>query len=149
MINRHPTEEEIQLFVTGQSDNRSPITDHIKVCDICRDEVLLYQLLVDDLAKQTSASFDFNIEALISSRLQPVKVKYKKDGFLIGIAISLSTCLVLTSLYIFRSNFLMLADATSVLFLCTSLISFVFILALKAIQLYRKYQEQIKTVNFS
>lgn len=65
------------------------------------------------------------------------------------IAIAASACLVLGVLYIFRSNFLLLTGATSVVFLYAGVFSCAFILGLKSVQLYRKYQEQIKTLNFS
>lgn len=85
MTNRHLTEEEIQILVTEQAPEISWINDHLEACAKCREEVSLYQSLVIDISTQTPASFDFDLESLVSSRLGPVPVKQKKKAFLCGL----------------------------------------------------------------
>jgi hypothetical protein len=145
----HPSEKEIQQFALDRTSVTAAITAHIEQCAHCREEVSTYQLLFSGIAQQPAPAFDFDLSALILPQL-PVARKPLSADHLVGGFLVLFVCFcVAVPVYIFRQYFLYMFSGISAFFVYAMLCSAILIILYKSINMYKKYQQQMRLINFS
>ena len=149
MINKHLSEEELQLFAAGLPMAGTVQMQHIEVCASCREQIAAYQMIFSDIKEQPADKFDFDLAATVLNQLQPVKAKAPNKNFYAVIPVVSVAILVIVSLYIFRRNFLNLSSGISFSFLLLSLMACIVIIGIKIGKLYHRYHLQIKKLDYS
>ena len=74
MINKHPEDQEIQLFVTEQSACSTATREHMQECRSCRLRAEEYRVLILGIKDQEKHVFDFDLAELVVAQLPPARV---------------------------------------------------------------------------
>jgi len=149
MTVKHLQEEEMQLYAMGQKNADAFIETHLATCENCRNQVAAYKAVLVDISHQPEAVFDFDIAGLVMAGIEPVKTTNRRVIVARLFPVALIACLTAIPLYIFRKNFFTIVTGLSAVFIYISLIACITIIFFKAMQMYNKYQQQIKKLNFS
>src|SRR5579864_5679711 len=102
MNNIHPSEKEIQQYVLDKMDSNPEIIAHINSCSACQAEVSTYQILFSEIKEQPSASFDFDVEELVLSKLPKTKTGLYTDDIIAGFLVIFTCSCIGIPVYIFR-----------------------------------------------
>ncbi len=147
MTNKHLNDADIQQYVLQKTNCDFDIIEHIQYCDSCKLKADQYNLIFEGIKKQEKPTFDFNLVDLVMEQLpKPQHKVYNEKSFfysIIFIAIS-SICIVF---YLFGNNLLNMFWGIKpilnglIIITVTSLLIFLFI------DMYKKYQAQMKVLN--
>ena len=148
-MTRHCSDDELQLFAGRQQVPEPGMMQHIESCTSCQEQMAAYRLIFSEIKKQPAVAFDFDLAGTVLQQLQPVKTKASGNNLYAVTTFVLIAALVVSSLWIFRKNFLVLSAGISVSFLIISVITCISVIGFKVIKLYHKYNQQIKKLNFS
>ena len=148
-MTRHCTDDELQLLAGGQPVPEPGMMQHIENCASCREQMAAYRYIFSEIKKQPAAVFDFDLAGAVLEQWQPVKTRASGYNVFAVITIVLIAVFVIVSLWIFRKNFLFLSASTSATFLALSAATCTGVIGYKIVQLYHRYNQQIKKLNFS
>ena len=149
MNTSHPSEKEIQQYALDKSACTTAIIAHVDDCDHCREEVSAYQLLFSEITQQPQPAFDFDLSALVIPQLQPPAQQLSADRIVAGFLVLFVCGCIGVPVYLFRNYFLYLFSGISTFFIYAILCSAVVIVLLKALGMYKKYQKQMRLLNFN
>ena len=147
-MSEHPSEEKLQQFASGQSENDLKIKMHVSSCHECNAAVTVYRLLFSTIQQQEKPGFDFDISGLVLKRIQAPQTTISKDNLVFYVIAFAAICLSGTAFYWYREvlsgalpNFGSLFIA---LLAATAIITLIFLL----LDLYKTYQQKIKALDF-
>ena len=149
MNNIHPSEKEIQQFALDKMDSNPMITAHIESCPDCQAEVLIYQTLFSEIKEQPSASFDFDVQELVLSKLPKTNKGLSTDD-IIAVFLVIFTCSCIgIPVYIFRKIILNSFIDIPPFFIYSIIIGTTAILIIKILSLYKKFHRQMHLLNIN
>ena len=149
MKNSHPSESDIQEYALNKFVCSTSLRTHIDSCEICLKEVGLYQILFSELRKESAAEFEFDLSALVIPNLPKATPVFSADQFIAGFLIFFTLCFVIIPLYIFNAYILNMFSGVSPFFLYVMICTASVIIGFKTLEVYKKYQKQLRLLNFS
>jgi hypothetical protein len=146
MKTEHLSEIEIQQYALNKSDCGKDIIAHIESCEECAAEAENYRLMFTGIKQYPKPVFDFDISELVLARLPKSKPAFALNSFfyflfsvvLIGIGIPA---------YLFREYLLKIFVGIVPMVMYLIIITAVAILIFQGIEIYRKYQKQMQSLN--
>lgn len=148
-MNTHASESDIQKYAMDKSGCPPALIAHIDSCEHCRNEVKAYQLLFSALTEQSGPAFDFDLSALVLPKLPVSRHRLSADRFVAGFLVVFVCSCVAIPVYLFRQYFLYMFSDISSFFIYAILCSVVIIIGFKTLKLYKKYQQQMRILNFN
>ena len=148
-MNSHPKEKEIQEYVLDRTSCPANIIGHIESCAVCQEEVKSYQLLFTELKQQPPLLFDFNLSALVMPMLPPSEPLMTTERFIFGFLVVFTCLCIGIPVYIFWQNILYLFSGIPVYFIYVIIGSSASFLVIKILTLFKKYQNQMRILNFN
>ena len=145
----HPSEKEIQEFALDRDSCSPAIIAHIDNCMHCREEASTYQLLFSAIAQQPAPAFDFDVAALLLPQLETSRRRLSPDRIVAGFLVVFVCSCVAIPVYLFRKYLLYMFSDISTFFIYAMLCSAAIIILFKAINMYKKYQRQMRFLNFN
>ena len=146
-MKEHPSDAELQQFALGETKNETGIGAHIQLCDKCKAVVANYRLMFSAIGSEEKPVFDFNLSALVLKKIQPANTAYSEDRLIFYIGFVLMGLLgigcywykeFLSRVWIgFGSMFMYLLLATAII-----------VLVFQAVDIYKRYQYKIKSLDF-
>jgi Na+/glutamate symporter len=149
MNDSHPSEQEIHEFVFEKSLAAPSVVAHIESCALCLIEVKNYQLLISELKQQTAPAFDFDLSALVIPQLPKESPLLKTDRFIAGFLVFFICCFIGVPVVLFRQYILNMFSGISPFFVYAMIGSAMVILIYKTLEMYRKYQKQMRLLNYN
>jgi hypothetical protein len=149
MNNIHPFENELQQYALGTSDSNPAIIDHIESCPECQAEISAYQMLFSEIKKQPSASFDFDVQELVLSKLPKTNKRLSTDDIIAGFLVIFSCSCIGIPVYIFRKIILNSFIDIPPFFIYSIIIGTAGILITKILYLYKKFIRQMHLLNIN
>lgn len=148
MINKHLNDNEIQQYVLQKTECDDDIVQHIASCETCKIKAEQYNLLFEGIKQQEKPAFDFNIADLIIEQLPQSRHKVFNDKLFSYFIIFISVLFLSIFFYFFRDSLLSLFKGITPILvaLVITTVSCLFIILFT--DMYRKYQAQMKTLNF-
>jgi hypothetical protein len=148
MIHPHPDDISIQQYALQQENCSEDIVGHMAQCDDCQLKAASYALLFTALKKQEKPSFDFNLSALVMEQIPRPKPSPAADNSFVFLMALMAIGLLGIGGYLFKdifvSSFPRLAPILTYLIITTVTSLLIF----QGLDMYRKYQQQIKALNF-
>ena len=148
MTNKHLNDADIQQYVLQKTNSDLEIIEHIQHCTTCKTKVEQYRLLFDGIKEQEKSTFDFNLAELVMEQLPKRRPKVSNENsffyFIVSIAI-FSVCIVF---YLFGHNLLNLFLTVTPILICLICTTVTSLLVFLCIDMYRKHQRQMKSLNF-
>lgn len=147
MKNNHLSEAEIQEYASGDPDGKVTI-DHLVSCEHCRAKVDAYRLLFSGIRQQPRPGFDFDLSALVLAQLpQPRQESASKDFSVLRLILIAISILGIT-IYLIRQNLSILFADISAISIYIILATTLSIILIKILGMYKKYQKQMRSLNF-
>ena len=148
MTNKHLNEAELQQYVLQKTNGDTEIIEHIQNCTSCKIKAEQYNLLFEEIKQQEKPVFDFDLVDLVVAQL-PKSQQNVSNGkfvlyFIIFIAL-ISACIVF---YLFGNNLLNLFGEIAPMPISLIIITVAGLLVFLCTDMYRKYQTQMKALNF-
>jgi hypothetical protein len=148
MSYRHPSELQIQEYALDKSNCPAEVIGHIESCTDCNTDVKTYQLLFSEIVEQPAPVFDFDLTSLIVSQLEHASPRLSVDHFVAGFLVIFASCSIGIPLFIFRNNILYMFNGVPPFFIYSILGSTSIIVIIKILMMYKKYQNQMRLLNF-
>lgn len=140
MVTQHLSDEDIQEYamehpLTGR------IAEHAKACPACAARVADYRLLVDGMKEQEAPAFDFDLAALVLTKLPlPVPARTAWLDYLPALIVLFP---VIGTGYIFRGYLITLFDAMVPLTVYLVLTTVVTVLIFLCVDMHKGYQKKM------
>ena len=149
MNNIHPYEKELQQYALGKSDADPKVIAHIESCSDCRAEVSMYQMLFSEIKEQPPASFDFDVQELVLSKLPKTNTGLSTDDIIAGFLVIFACFCIGIPVYIFRKIILNSFIDIPPFFIYSIIIGAAGILIIKILSLYKKFLKQMHLLNIN
>jgi hypothetical protein len=145
----HPKEEDIQQYAMAKAACAFEVSQHIKSCSRCLEEVETYKLLFSGIGQQPAPAFDFDVSALVLSQIPETKSRLTADNVIVGFLAIFIFCCIAIPLYFFRKSLAGLFSDIPPFFVYAIAFSTGIFLVYKILSIYKKYQHQMRLINFS
>jgi hypothetical protein len=149
MNNIHPSEKEIQEYTVDQMDADPVIIAHIHSCPDCQAEIATYQMLFSEIKELPPASFDFDVQELVLSKLPKTNTSLSTDDIIAGFLVIFTCSCIGIPVYIFRKIILNSFIDIPPFFIYSIIIGTTAILVIKILTLYKKFLKQMHVLNFN
>ncbi len=145
----HPKEEDIQQYAMEKADCAFEVVQHIESCNQCLEEVETYKLLFSGIRQQPAPAFYFDVSELVLSQIPESKSRLTADNVIVGfLTIFIFFCMAIP-LYFFRKSLAGLFTDIPPFFVYAIAFSTGIFLLYRILSIYKKYQNQIRLINFS
>jgi hypothetical protein len=148
----HPSDMELQQYALDKSSCSKEAIGHIALCEGCQVAIKLYQLMVVEIKGEPSPAFDFDLSALVlsklSGKLMTKEAHAERFGFSSWLIALLTCCTIGIPFYLFRKNMLNVFEGISVLFMYIIVAAAAIIVLIRIMDMYRKYQQQVRSLNY-
>ena len=148
MINKHVNDDEIQQYVLQKADCDIDIIKHIQSCENCKIKAEQYNLLFEAIKQQEKPAFDFNIADLVIEQLPKSRYKVSTDKLFSYFIIFISIIFLSIIFYFFRDSLLTVFKGISPILVALIITTVTCLFVILFIDMYRKYQAQMKALNF-
>jgi hypothetical protein len=145
----HPNEEDIQRYSMIKAECSFEVIQHIESCNHCMEEVETYQLLFNGIRQQPAPHFDFDVSALMLSQFPETKSHLSADNVIVSFLAIFIFCGIAMPLYFFRKSLAGLFADIPPFFVYAIVASTGIFLLYKILTIYKKYQSQVRLLNFS
>jgi hypothetical protein len=149
MNDSHPSELEIHEFVFEKLKSSPSVASHIGSCAHCLAVAKNYQLIISEINQQEAPAFDFDLPALVLAQLPAAGPLLKTDRFIAGFLVFFICCFIGAPVVLFRQYILNMFSGVSPFFVYASIGSAAVILIYKTLEMYRKYQKQMRLLNYN
>ena len=148
MINRHLTDNELQLYVMDKNQVDPELAEHILACDECREKVAAYELLFTAISEEKAPAFDFDLAEAVMAKLPVQKKRTIKVG--VPFLLFLLSAVLITGgvLYVFREDFDYIFTGVTTLAVYLIAITGVILLAALGIDMFTTYQNKIDSLDY-
>ncbi|MCC8424392.1 hypothetical protein [Mucilaginibacter sp. UR6-11] len=142
----HLSEEEIQQYALGRADLSTK--EHIRSCAFCEARAADYRLIFSELDQLPKPAFDFNVASLVLAQLPQPETSLDRRERWIYLLVFAALASIGIPVYLFRIYFFkmftdILPEAMYLVILVT-----LFLLVFQGVEMFRKYQKQINTLNY-
>ena len=147
MKNIHPRETELQEYAFSKLDLNPEVTLHIESCANCQAQVSVYAMLFSEIKEQSSATFDFDVQKLVLSKLPKTNTSLSIDDIIAGFLVIFTCSCIGIPVYIFRRTIQNSFIDIPPFFIYSIIIGTTFILIIKIISLYKNFLKQMHLLN--
>jgi len=149
MKNIHPWETELQQYAVSKSDTNPEVILHIESCANCQAQVSTYQMLFSAIQEQPPATFDFDMQELVLSKLSRTKTGLTTDDIIAGFLVIFTCSCIGIPVYIFRKIIQNSFIDIPPFFIYSIIVGTTAILIIKILSLYKKFLKQMHLLNIS
>ena len=147
MKDKHLNDAEIQQYILQKNILDVDIIEHIRHCPYCKTKAGQYSLLFDGIKQQEKPVFDFNLAGLVIEQLPQSKPGVSFGYSLFYLIVFIAFFSILTVFYLFGNNLLILMRGVTPILIGLIITTVSSLLVFLCIDMYRKYQTQIKALN--
>jgi len=149
MNNSHPSEKEIQQWAADPSGSSPVMNSHMQSCAQCKAEAEIYRLLFSKIKQQPAEEFDFDLSEMVLSQLPKAKTRLSVDNLIAGFLLVFTCCCIAIPVWLFRQNILNMFSDIPPFFIYTIIGSTSIIFLVKIGSLYKKFQNQMRLLNYN
>ena len=146
MVTKHLTDDEVQQYVVDRQHCEMKIVEHIHLCGECKLKVEIYQSLITGIKQQPQPAFDFDLSELVVQQLPSPKEK-TSDRLLLWVLIFIGVAFIGTVLYYFEGSFVYLFKGIAAIFIYLIIITAVTVFTGLFIDMYKKYNNEMKLLD--
>ena len=146
MVTKHLTDDEVQQYATDKTTCEKRIAEHIHFCEECRSKAEVYQLLITGIKQQPQPAFDFDLSKIVLQQLPSPKTTIANDKALALIFAFMGIAFLGGAIYIFQSYFYFF-EGIRTIFIYLIAITAITVLVYLLIDMYKKYQKEMKVLD--
>jgi hypothetical protein len=148
MTNKHLTDNEVQQYALNSSACNGIITAHVLLCEECKTRIENYQLLITGIKQQQEPVFDFNLQELVLEQLPKPKPRLFPESLFAYLLIIASLILPAIGLFAFKRYWINFFNEIATYTILLIIISFVIIMVVLCIDIFRTYQKKMNSLNY-
>lgn len=153
---KHLSDIDIQQYVFNKTDCSMDIVEHIHECGYCKTKADEYLFLFSGIKQQPKPGFDFDLSGLVIKQIPLAKPVFSWNSFMgyciIGLVIVVfgipAYLYRIYISYLFKKYILSIASGLSPVVFFLLITTVLIILIFQGIEMYKKYQKKIDTLNF-
>jgi hypothetical protein len=149
MNNIHPSEKEIQQYAIDKTECSPGTIGHMESCAHCKVEVSSYRVLFAEIKKSPKPVFDFDLSALVLPQLPGARPTLSADRFIAGFLVIFTGSCISIPAWLFRIYILNFFSGIPSFFIYAIVISASIFLSVKVLGLYKKFQQQMRLLNYN
>ena len=146
MKSGHLSENEIQDYVVNVSLSSHDQKGHVEQCEVCRQRIQLYHAVFERIAEQGKPAFDFDLPDLVMTKLLPVKKHHIHLDLLTYTLGLISMSLAGLILYLFGKEMIGILRPLSYMGIYFVWAAFGTMFLFNAIDIYRKFEKNMKGI---
>jgi len=144
---KHLTDDEVQQFVLDKLNCKKGTLEHIQFCRDCITRAEVYRVMITGIQQRSQPVFDFDLSAAVLQRLPSPQTKTASEGLLIWILILTGIGMTGTAIYFFKASFAYLFEGLAWIMVCLIAITAFVILIGLFIDMYKKYEREMKLLD--
>ena len=148
MTNKHLNDDEIQQYVLQKTECDGDIVKHVESCETCKIKAKQYDLLFEGIKQQEKPAFDFNIPDLVIAKLPQSRYWFSTDTLFFYFIIFICVFFLSIFSYFFRDGLLSLFKGVTPILVALIVTTVTCLFIFLCIDMYKKYQAQMKVINF-
>ncbi len=156
MKTNHLSESEIQEFVVDKTNCQPEVIAHMHLCEYCQTKAHAYELVISEIKQAPNPKFEFDVSALLLSRLPDYESNSKRSPVIYYMIISILFLLMGTASYlcrvplenIYKKYVYQIVAGLSKGLIYTILAATLFILLFQSFELYKRYRRKLDDLNF-
>jgi len=148
MIDKHLNDDEIQQYVLQKAAPGVDIVKHIESCRICKIKAEQYSMLFEGIQQQEKPAFDFDLADFVIKQLPQSQHKVSNDKLFFYFIILISAFSLSIFFYFFGNSLFNLFKGIAPILIATIITAVICLFIFLCFDMYRKYQTQMKTLNF-
>src|SRR6185437_3096752 len=148
MTNKHLNDDEVQQYVLQKTECDVDIVKHVESCETCKIKAKQYDLLFEGINQQEKPGFDFNIADLVIAKLPQSRYWFSTDTLFFYFIIFICVFFLSIFSYFFRDGLLSLFKGVTPILVALIITTVTCLFIFLCIDMYKKYQAQMKALNF-
>jgi len=148
MNTQHLSEMDIQQYAADKANCGADMILHVESCEKCRAAAAVYRQLFAAVREQPPAAFDFDLPALVVSRLPAARPPSPAGSRLLYLlAIAVLGCIGIP-LYLFRETLLKMYAGILPMAIYLIILPIAVIFIFQCLELYRNHQKRMDALNY-
>jgi len=147
MKTEHLSEIEIQQFALDKANCEKNIIDHIALCQKCMVKAANYQLMFSGIKQDPKPVFDFDLAVLVLKQIPKTQTSVSSNFFFFYFLVAVTMGSIGIAGYIFRAYLSRIFTGILPIVMYLIIITAAAILVFQAIELYKKYQKKMQSLN--
>jgi uncharacterized integral membrane protein len=148
MNTKHLPDEVLQLYALDPSRCEPGASIHLKYCSACKVQLETYQFLLKKIAEEEVPAFDFNLAELVLASLPAPKPRRIAENAFTMVASFMIIIFVGLAIYQFRNYARLLFSYTRPMILYLTLTSVAGLMIFLCIDMFRQYQQKMKSLDY-
>jgi len=144
---KHLTDDEVQQFALAKLNCEKETLEHIQFCSECKARAEVYRVMITGIKHRSQPALEFDLSAAVLHRLPLPQTKTTSDRGLIWLFILIGIGITGTTIYRFRGSFAYLFDGLTTILIYLISVSSIAILAGLCIDMYKKYEKEMKLLD--
>jgi hypothetical protein len=146
MKNDHLSEAEIQQYALGMAGLNTK--EHIGSCAICEAKAANYRLIFSAMDELPQPAFDFDVAGLVMAQLQQAEAAPDRNERWLYLLVFAALASISIPVYTYRVYFFKIFAGILPAAMYLVILVALFILVFQGIEMFRKHQKQINTLNY-
>ena len=148
MVTKHLTDEEVQQYVFEREHCEMKIVEHIHRCGECKLKAEIYQSLVTGIKQRLQPTFNFDLSELVVQQLPSPSPKQKtNDRLLLWVLLVTGVAFMGAVFYYFEGSFVYLFRGIAAIFIYLIIITALTVFTGVFIDMYKKYNREMKLLD--
>lgn len=147
MAIKHLTDDEVQQYVIDEQHGEMKIAEHVHFCEECRAKVEVYKLMITGIKERSQPAFDFDLSAVILNQLPAPALRTTNDKLLTWSFIFICTSLIGSVFWFFRGYLDSMFKGIGTISIYLIAISAITIIAGVFIEMFKRYQKEMKVLD--
>jgi len=148
MTHQHLNDADIQQYVLEKQLCAANITEHIAECEHCATKVANYALLFVAIRQEEVPVFDIDMAGVVMQQIAPLQPTTASGNGLVYFITLALIGLVGVTCYLFRNVFSKTFPGLAPMLTYLIVTTVISILIFQCVDMYRKYKQQMKSLNF-
>ena len=148
MNTKHLPDEVLQLYALDPSRCEPGAAVHLNQCSTCKVQLETYQFLLKEIAEQETPAFDFNLAEQVLASLPAPKPRRKAENTFTIVASFIIVIFVGLASYQFRDYAGLLFSYSRPMILYLTLTSVASLMTFLCIEVFRQYQQKMKSLDY-
>lgn len=146
MVTKHLTDDEVQQYVIDKQHCEMKTVEHMHLCGECKSKAEIYQALVTGINQQPQPAFNFDVSKLVVQQLHSLKEK-ANERLLLRLLLFIGVAVIGTGVYFFEGSFVYLFKGVAAILVYLIIITAVTICVGLFIDMYKKYNNEMKLLD--
>jgi hypothetical protein len=148
MTNKHLNDTEIQQYILQKTNCDVDIIKHIQHCTNCKVKAEQYKLLFEGIKQQEKPVFNFNLADLVIKQLPGPQLTTSNDKSFFKLVVFIALFSLSMVFCFLGNNLLNLFLGMTPILIGIIITTGISLLLFLCVDMYRKYQAQMRALNF-